>query len=200
MMDIVTAHNRESPLDRRANPQMRGAARRSARHVTASKRSRRVRADCVVIAALITAASSVLGAAQLPATTWLSSERAELGAHGTALTALRWPAPAGEVTPTPPPQIPPPAAKPSPPPVAAPPPRTEQPQSPPRQPAAPPPPHEAPPPEPEAPAPQPEAPAPEPEAPAPQPEAPASKPEPPPPEPETPPSLPPPRGHVQLAP
>jgi hypothetical protein len=264
MMDIVTGSSRESPLDFRANPQIRGTARRPGRRMTASKHNgiapskamalHRRRIQCAVITALISIASSVTGATQFPVNTWLRPKsahhaavsqpmrkvtadmqneascvndlwtlappsnviatpaawqksaaneayavehyglgRSQSGTHGAALTALIRPAPSGEVTPTPPPQIPPPTQRPTPPPVAAPPPRTEQPLSPPRQPVAPPPQQEAPPPQQEGPAPEPEAPAPQPEAPAPQQEGP-------PPEQEPPPSPPPPRGHVRLAP
>jgi len=176
MMDIVTGCSHESPLGFRANPQIRGTARRPRGHVITA-----------AIAAAITTASSVVGAAHLP-----------LAAQGTVLTALTRPAPAGEVTPTPP-QIPPPTLKPTAAPLAPPPPQAEQPLPPPRQQQRHPPP-EAPPPPPEAPAPTPEAPAPTPEAPAPTPEAPAPTPEAPAPPPEAPPSPPPGRGHVQLAP
>jgi hypothetical protein len=204
MMDIVTGRSRESPLGFRANPQIRGTARRPYKRMTASEhngmappkttamRRRRIHAEYAVITALISTASSVVCAAQLPVTTWPRPEwvhavanepmhqvtvaepdeqgRSESGAHGAALAALIRPAPAGEITPDPP--IPAPTAEPIAPPVTAPPARAQQPLSPPRQPAAP--------------APQPEAPAPQPEAPGPGPEAP--------------PPQPPPRGHVQLAP
>jgi hypothetical protein len=85
-MDIVTGCNRESPLSFRANPQIRGVARRPGRRVTASKhkgiapsktmamRRRRTHAECAVIIALMSTASSALGAAQSPVTTWLRSE------------------------------------------------------------------------------------------------------------------------------
>ena len=151
MMDIVTGCSRESPLDFRANPQIRGTARRPHTRM----RRRRIHAEYAVITALISAASSVAVAAQLPVT---------FNAVPTpsALTALIRPAPTGEITPEP--QIPTPTANPIAPPVAAPPPRAEQPKSPPRQPAAP--------------APQSEAPAPQPEAPAPQQEAPPAQPPP----------------------
>src|SRR5271166_2528024 len=162
MMDIVAGCNGESSLGFRADPQIEGAARRPGSRVIAP-----------AIAALITTASSVVGAAHLP-----------VAAQGTVLTALTRPAPAGEVTPTPP-QIPPPTLKPTAAPVAPPPPQAEQPLPPPRQQQRPPP-QQAPPPPPEAPAPTPEAPAPTPEPPAPPPEAP--------------PSPPPGRGHVRLAP
>jgi hypothetical protein len=192
-MDIVAGCNGESPLGFRANRQMRGAARWPCRRMAASKtmamRSRRKRAECAVIVALITTAGSIVGAAQLPLTTWLRSERAQSGAHGTMLIALVRPAPVGEIITPEPPQVPAPTVKPVAPPVAAPPPRAQQPLPAPRQPAAPAP-------EPEGPAPQPEAPAPEPEAPAP----PPPQQETPPPQPEVPPSPPPPRGHVRLAP
>jgi hypothetical protein len=169
---------------------------------------RRLHAECAVIAALISTASSVVGAAQFPVTAWLRSESANPTAnepihqittaaddtfaaehygqgrsvssgHGTVLTALIRPAPVGDITPDPPPQVPPPALKPLVPPVAAPPPRAPQPQVPPRQ-------EERPPPEPQAPAPEPQAPAPQPQGP------PSGQ--------EAPPAQPPPRGHVQLAP
>jgi hypothetical protein len=165
---------------------------------------RRIHAEYAVIAALISTASSVVGGAQLPVTTWLRSEwahpianepthqvttaaddifaaehygqgRSVSSGHGTVLTALIRPAPVGDITPDPPPEVPPPTVKPLVPSVAAPPPRTEQPQSPPRQ-------EERPAPQPQAPAPQPQAPAPQPQGPPPGQEAP------------------PPRGHVQLAP
>ncbi len=204
MMDIVAGCDGESPLGLRANPQIRGVARRPCRRVAVSKtmdgRSRRMRAEYAVVAALISTAASVVGAAQLPVTTWLRSERAQSGAHGTVLTALIRPAPVGEIVTPEPPQVPAPTVKSAAPPVAAPPPRAEQPLPAPRQPQAAPPKQEAPAPEPEAPAPQPEAPAPEPEAPAPQPQAPPPQQEAPPPPPEAPPSPPPSRGHVRLAP
>jgi hypothetical protein len=191
-------------------------------------RGRRIHAECAVITAVISTASSVVGAAQLPVTTRLRPEwahaavnqpmhqvnadtqngadcandlcRSESGAHGTVLTALIRPAPVGEVITPEPPQIPAPTVKPVAPPVAAPPPRAEQPLPPPRQPVAPAPQPEAPAPQPEAPAPQPEAPAPQPEAPAPQQEGPPPQQEGPSPQQEPPPSPPPSRGHVQLAP
>jgi hypothetical protein len=179
MMGIVTGSNRESPLGFRANPQIRGVARR-----------RRIHAQCAVIAALISTASSVVGAAQAPVTTWLRSEwvhpaanepmhqgRSVSSEYGMVLTALIRPVPSGELTPDPPPEIPPPTAKPLVPSVAAPPPRAEQPLSPPRQ-------EERPAPQPQGPAPQQQGPPPAPEAPPPQP----------------PPQPAPPRGHVQLAP
>jgi hypothetical protein len=181
-MGIVTGSNRESPLGFRANPQISGVARRLCRRMTASNqngmalpkkmamRRRRIHAEYAVIAALISTASSVLAPAQLPVSRSISGE------HGTVLTALIRPAPVGELTPDPPPEIPAPTAKPIVPSVAAPPPRAEQPLSPPRQV--------------ERPAPQPQGPAPQPQGPAPAPEAP----------PPPPPSPPPPRGHVQLAP
>jgi hypothetical protein len=203
MMGIVTGSNRESPLGFRANPQIRGVARRLCRRMTASNhngiappkklamRRRRIPAQCAVIAALISTASSVVCAAQLPVTTWLRSEWAHPAAnqpmhqgrsvssqHGPVLTALIRPVPLGELTPDPPPEIPPPTAKPLVPSVAAPPPRAEQPLSPPRQ-------EERPAPQPQGPAPPQQGPPPAPEAPPPQP--PPSQP-------------PPPRGHVQLAP
>jgi hypothetical protein len=189
MMDIVTGCNGESPLGFRANRQIRGAARRPCRRMTASRtiamRSRRMRAECAVLAALISTASSVVGAAQLPVTRWLRSEQAESGAHDTVLAALIRPAPVGEIITPEPPQVPAPTVKPVAPPVAAPPPQAEQPLPAPRQPVAPPP-------QQEAPAPQQEAPAPQQEAPPPQAE--------PPPQQEAPPSPPPSRGHVRLAP
>jgi Flp pilus assembly pilin Flp len=154
---------------------------------------RRIHAEYAVIAALISIASSVVGAAQLPVTTWLRSEWAHPATnvpmhgqglsvsseHRTMFTALIRPAPLGEITPDPPPEVPPPTVKPLVPSVAAPPPRAEQPLSPPRQ-------EERPPQEPQAPAPQPQAPAPQPQGP------PSGQ--------EAPPAQPPPRGHVQLAP
>jgi Flp pilus assembly pilin Flp len=167
---------------------------------------RRIHAEYAVIAALISTASSVVGAAQLPVTTWLRSEWAHPAAnvpmhqvtasmqnaaepygqgrsvsseYRTVFTALIRPAPLGEITPDPPPEVPPPTVKPLVPSVAAPPPRAEQPLSPPRQ-------EERPPPEPQAPAPEPQAPAPQPQGP------PSGQ--------EAPPAQPPPRGHVQLAP
>jgi hypothetical protein len=204
MMDSVAGCNGESPLSFRANRQIKGATRRPCRRMAASMtvamRGRRMRAECAVIAALVTTAASVVGAAQLPVTTWLRSERAQSGAHGTILTALIRPAPVGEVITPEPPQVPAPTVKPVAPPVAAPPPHAEQPLPAPRKPAPPPPQQEPPAPEPEAPAPQPEAPAPEPEAPAPQPEAPPPQQQAPPSPPEPPPSPPPGRGHVRLAP
>lgn len=98
--------------------------------------------------------------------------RSVSGEHGRVLTALIRPAPVGDMTPDPPPEVPPPTVKPLVPSVAAPPPRAEQPLSPPRQE--------------ERPAPQPQAPAPQPQGPPPGQEAPTAQP--------------PPRGHVQLAP
>ncbi len=92
MMDIVTGCHRESPPDFRAYPQIRGAARRPDRHVTASEhngiapsktlavRRRRIHAEYAVITALISTASSVVGAEQLPVTTWLRSEWAHAAA------------------------------------------------------------------------------------------------------------------------
>jgi len=219
MMDIVTGCSRESPLDFRANPQIKGTARRPYKRMIASEHNGRapsktmamhklrIHAEYAVITALIGIASSVVGAAQVPVTTWPRSDWAHAATnepmhqvtagmqkgtycannlwklHGEALTASIRPAPVGDVTPEP--QIPAPTAKVIAPPVAAPPPRAEQPLSPPRQPAAP--------------APQPEAPGPQPEAPAPQSAAPAPPPEAPPPQQEAPPSQRP-RGHVQLAP
>lgn len=213
MMDIVTSCNGESPLGFRADPPIRGAARWPYQRITASKhsgsapsktmatRGRRIPAQCAVIAALIGTASSVVGAAQLPVTAWLRSDWADPAVSEPlhpGLAALIRPAPAGEVTPSPP-QIPAPTVKPIAPTVAAPPPQAEQPVPAPRQQQAPPPPKAVPPPAPEAPPPE-EAPAPAPEAPPPAQEAPAPTPEAPPPPPETPPPPPPPRGHVQLAP
>ena len=98
--------------------------------------------------------------------------RSVSGEHGALLAALVRPAPTGEITPDPPPEVPPPTVKPLVPSVAAPPPRVEQPLSPPRQE--------------ERPGPQPQGPGPQPQGPAPGQEAP--------------PAQPPPRGHVQLAP
>jgi hypothetical protein len=86
MMEIVTGCRRASPLDFRANPQIRGAARRPYRRMTASEhngmtpskamamRRRRIHAKYAVITALISTATSVLGAAQLPVTTRPRSE------------------------------------------------------------------------------------------------------------------------------
>ncbi|WP_216638615.1 hypothetical protein [Mycobacterium colombiense] len=104
------------------------------------------------IAALISTAPTVAGAAQLPV------HRAS-GAQDSVLAALIGPAPVGELTPDPPQIPPPPTVKPLEPPVVAPPPpREQQPLSPPRQPGptpqqdgpppAPPPPPELPPPPP----------------------------------------------------
>jgi hypothetical protein len=88
MMDIVTGCNRESPPGFRVNPQISGAARRPCRRMTASKnnaiapsktmamRRRRTPAEYAVITALISIASSVVCATQLPVTTWPRSERA----------------------------------------------------------------------------------------------------------------------------
>jgi hypothetical protein len=253
MMSIVTGCNRESPLGFRAKTRRLGArARRLCRRTTASNykgiapsktmamRRRRIHAEYAVITAFISTASSVVGAAQLPVTTWLRSEWAHPAAnepmhrvtagmqngayssnvlskpaptsnmiatpaawqqksaaddtfaaehygqgrsvsseHGPVLTALIRPAPLGEITPDPPPEIPAPTGKPLQPPVAAPPPRAQQPQSPPRQQQGPPRQQEGPPPQQEGPPPQQEGPPPQQEAPPPQP---------------------PPRGHVQLAP
>ncbi len=93
MMDIVTGCSRESPLDFRANPQIRGTARRPYRRMTASEhngmapsktmamRRRRIHAEYAVITALISTASSVVGAAQLPVTTWPRSEWAHAAAN-----------------------------------------------------------------------------------------------------------------------
>ena len=93
MMDIVTGCSRESPLDFRANPQIRGTARRPYRSMTASEhngmapwktmamRRRRVHAEYAVIIALIGTASSVVGAAQLPVTTWPRSGWAHAAAN-----------------------------------------------------------------------------------------------------------------------
>ena len=93
MMDIVTGCSRDSPLDFRANPQIRGAARRPCRRMTASEhdgiapsktmamRRGRIHAECAVITALICTASSVVGAAQLPVTTWARSEWAHAAAN-----------------------------------------------------------------------------------------------------------------------
>ncbi len=231
-MDIVTGWNRESPLDFRANPQIRGGARRRREHVTASNRGatepgntmamrrRRIPAQCAVIIALISGGSSVVSAAQSPVMTWprmqngaysanVSSKpapasntiatpaawqksaadvpvavehngqgRSAASQHGAMLTALIRPAPLGDITPDPPPEIPAPTVKPLEPPVAAPPPRVQQPLSPPTQ--------QGPPPQQQGPAPQPQGPAPQ-------------EPAPPPPQPPPPPQRPP-GGHVQLAP
>ena len=93
MMEIVTGCWRASPLDFRANPQIRGTARRPHRRVTTSEssgtapsktlatRRRRMHAKCAVITALIGAASSVVGSAQLPATTWPRSGWAHAAAN-----------------------------------------------------------------------------------------------------------------------
>ena len=93
MMDIVTCCSRESPLDFRASPQTRGTARRPYRRMTASEhnsmapsktmamRRRRIHAEYAVITALISTASSVVGAAQLPVTTWPRSEWAHAAAN-----------------------------------------------------------------------------------------------------------------------
>ena len=93
MMGIVTGCNRESPQGFRANPQIRGATRWLCRRMTASNhngiapsktmamRSRRIHAEYAVITALISTASSVVGAAQLPVTTWLRSEWAHPAAN-----------------------------------------------------------------------------------------------------------------------
>src|ERR1700737_236095 len=87
MMDIVTGCSGESPLGFRANPQIRGAVRRPCRRTTASKhngiaqsktmamRRRRIHAECAVITAVISTASSVV-----PVTTWLRSEWAHAAA------------------------------------------------------------------------------------------------------------------------
>jgi hypothetical protein len=91
MMDIVTGCSRESPLDFRANPQIRGAARQPYTRMTASEHNgsapsktmavhrRRVHAEYAVITALIGIASSVVGAA--PAITWPRSEWAHAAAN-----------------------------------------------------------------------------------------------------------------------
>jgi hypothetical protein len=93
MMDIVTGCSRESPLDFRANPQIRGTARRPYRRMTASERNgmapsktmavrrRRIHAEYAVITALISTASSVVGAAPLPVMTWPRSEWAHAAAN-----------------------------------------------------------------------------------------------------------------------
>jgi len=128
---------------------------------------RRIHADYVVIAALICTA---YGLAHHVAGEPLHQVPA---GHGTVLAALIGPAPIGEITPDPPPDVPPPTAKPLVPSVAAPPPRPSQPLSPP----------------------QPRGPAPGEEGPAPGQEGPAPGQGTPPP-----PAPPPPRGHVQLAP
>jgi hypothetical protein len=212
MMGIVTGRNRESPLGFRANPQIRGA-RRLYRRVTASHcngiapsntmamRRRRIRAEYAVIAALISTAWTVVGAAQLPVTTSnmiatpaASQKSAADGIFaadhygqcrsvssepGTVRTALIRPAPLGEMITPDPPDIPAPTLKPLEPPVAAPPPQAQQPQAPPRQQEKPPPPQVVPPPQ---------------VGPAPGEVAPPSPP-PPQPAPQKPP-----RGHVQLSP
>ncbi len=215
MMDIVTGWNRESPLDFRANPQIRGRARRLREHVTASNRDaidpsntmamrrRRIPAQCAVIIALIGGGSSVVSAAQPPVMTWPHTQNGAYSANvsskpaptsntiatpaawhksaaddAAVFTALIRPAPLGDITPDPPPEIPAPTVKPLEPPVAAPPPRAQQPLSPPTR-------QQGPPPQQQGPAPQ--------ESPAPQ------QPAPPPPQPAPPPQRPP-GGHVQLAP
>jgi hypothetical protein len=93
MMDSVTGRNRESSPGFRANPPIWGAARRPCRRMTASKynatapsktmamRRRRTPAEYAVIIALISIASSVVGATQLPVTTWPRSERAHLAVN-----------------------------------------------------------------------------------------------------------------------
>jgi hypothetical protein len=93
MMVIVTGCSRESPLDFRANPQIRGTARRPYRRMTVSEHNgiapsktmamcgRRIYAEYAVITALISTASSVVGAAQLPVTTWPRSEWAHAAAN-----------------------------------------------------------------------------------------------------------------------
>ena len=189
MMDIVTGCHREASSDFRADPQIRGAARRAVSRMPTTRR-RRIHAERAVITFLMGAPLSVV-----PPTTWTPSDSR---VYGIVLTALITPAPVGEITPTPP-QIPAPALKP----IAPPPPQVEPPP-PPRQQQKPAPQQEVPPPPPEAPpAPQQQAPAPQ-EAPPP-PEAPPAPAAPAPPEtpappPETPPSPPPGRGHVRLAP
>jgi hypothetical protein len=77
MMDIVTGCNREPPLNFRANPQIRGTAPSK----TMAMRGRRIHAEYAVITALISTASSVVGAAQLPVTTWPRSEWAHAAAN-----------------------------------------------------------------------------------------------------------------------
>src|SRR5271167_4478119 len=129
--------------------------------------TRRIHAEYAVIAALISTASSVVGGAE-----HYGQGRSVSSEHGTVLTALIRPAPVGDITPDPPPEVPPPTVKPLVPSVAPPPPRAEQPLSPPRQE----------------------------ERPAPQPQGPAPQPQGPPPGQQAPPPQPPPRGHVQLAP
>jgi hypothetical protein len=188
---------------------------------TMATRRRRRHAEYAVVTALISAAPSVVGAAQLPVTTCLRSDwahpaasepmrqvtadmqngtyRSESSEPGTVLTVLIRPAPSGEITPTPP-QIPAPTVKPIAPSVAPPPPRAEQPLSPPPQQERPAPQQERPAPQQEGPAPQQEGPAPQQEGPAPQQEGPPPQQEGPAPQQEVPPSPPPPRGHVQLAP
>src|ERR1700747_1950941 len=121
MMDIVTGCGRELPLDFRANPHVRGTARSK----TMAMRRRRIHAEYAVITALISIASIVVGAAELPVTTWPRSEWAHAAAHGAALNGLIRPAPVGEVTPEP--QIPAPTVNQVAPPVAGPPPRAERP-------------------------------------------------------------------------
>jgi hypothetical protein len=188
MMDIVTGCNRESPLDFRVNPQIRGGARRPRHRTLASDRSgmaplntmvilrRRIHAQWAVITALLGSGLSVVGAYTFAADHY-GHGRSVSSEHGTVLTALIGPAPLGELTPDPPPEIPPPTVKPLVPSVAAPPPRAEPPPR--RQ---------------ETPAPQQQGPAPQ-EGPAPQQQGP-------PPGQQTPPPAPPapPRGHVQLSP
>jgi hypothetical protein len=156
---------------------------------TMAMRRRRIPAGCAVITALLSAAaSSAVGAAQLPVTTWLRSEWAHPGANepvhqvtagllsGTHSANVLSKPPSGEITPDPP-EIPPQSAQPLSPPVAAPPPRAQQPLSPSRQ-------QERPPPQQEGPSPGQQGPSPGQEGPSPGP--------PPPPQP--------PRGHVQLSP
>src|ERR1700733_13610146 len=116
MMGIVTGRRGESPLGFRANPQIRGPARRLVRRVAAARRGI---AASAAIAALISAAVSVVGAAQWPEPTRLTAGMQD--EHG-------GPAPLGELTPDPP-EVPQQTANQiAPPPVAAPPPRAQQPQ------------------------------------------------------------------------
>jgi hypothetical protein len=181
-----------------------GALRRLCRGMTASHDNgrpptmmgmpmRRIHAEYAVVAALICTASGAVGGAQLPVATWLRSEWPYSGAnepmHGVTarmdlIAAPIGPAPVGDITPDPPPDVPPPTVKPLVPSVAAPPPRAAPPRSPPQQE--------------ERPAPQPQGPAPAPQESPPQ--EPPPQPQAPPPRQESPAPQPPPRGHVQLAP
>lgn len=180
-MGSVARRNRGSPLNFRANPQIRGAARWLWRRVTESSaltmappkpmaaRRRRLRTERAAIAALLSVATlSTIGAAQ---------DLSPLREPGTVSSALITTGPLGEITPDPP-AIPAQTANPLAPPAAPPPPRAQRPLAPPpRQ-------DEKPPPQQAGPSPGQQEPSPGQDGPPPEP----------------PPPPPPPRGHVQLAP